>query len=386
MTFQFKTFEEARNAYAMDRAMNEDLGVSFEGYSGPITYIPDSWRHNYTLAMDELISAARLMGFDTNASLVTDPNAGIPAMLTTMIDPQVYTILFAPVKMAEILGEKRKGTWLDQTAIFPVVEHVGEVETYGDDSEGGNSGVNLNFPQRQAYKFQTIIRYGQEELERAGLARINYVSELNVSAANSLNRYMNYVYAYGVQGLQNYGVLNDPHLPAAISPATKAAFPISGTNAWFYNNALNATANEIFNDIQSMFYSLVGQSAGLVDEQTKLILALSPQSETAMLATNEFNVNVKDILKKALPNLEFRTAVQYGAKTTANPEGIAAGNLVQMIAPELEGMEQGYCSFNEKLRSFPIVRGLSNFKQKQMSGSWGAIWRSTIGVVQMIGV
>lgn len=385
MTFQFKTFEEARAAFAQDQAMHEENGVTFDG---AVTYIPESWRKNYQLAMDEYVAAIQSMnlGMDAIQGLTTDPNAGIPTMLTTMIDPQVYKILFAPVKMAEILGEKRKGTWLDQTAMFPVVEHVGEVETYNDDSEGGNSGVNLNFPQRQAYKWQTIIRYGQEELERAGLARISYVAELGVSAANSLNRFMNYVYAYGVQGLQNYGTLNDPHLPAAISPTTKAAYPVSGTNAWFYNGALNATPNEIFNDIQSLFYALVGQSAGLVDEETKLILAMSPLSQTAMLATNSFNVNVKTILKETLPNLEIKTAVQYGAQSPSNPEGIAAGNLLQLIAPELEGMEQGYCAFNEKLRSFPIVRGLSNFKQKQMSAAWGAVWRSTIGVTQMIGV
>lgn len=383
MTFQYRTFEEARAAFAEDQAMHEELGVEFDG---AVSYIPEAWKKNWRLAMDEYVAGMQSIGMDSVASLTTDPNAGIPSWFTTVIDPQVYRILFAPVKMAEIIGEKRKGTWLDQTAMFPVVEHVGEVETYGDDSEGGNSGVNLEFPQRQAYKYQTIIRYGQEELERAGLARIGYVAELGVSAANSLNRYTNYVYAYGVGGLQNYGVLNDPNLPAAISPTTKAAFTVTGSNAWFFGGALNATPNEIFNDIQAIFYGLVGQSAGLVDEETKLILAMSPQSQTAMLATNSFNVNVKTILKETLPNLEIKTAVQYGAQSAANPEGIAAGSLLQMIAPELEGMEQGYCSFNEKLKSFPIVRGLSNFKQKQMSGAWGAIWRSTVGVYQMIGV
>jgi hypothetical protein len=381
--FSFRTFEEAQTAFAMDQAMHEENGVTF---AGAVTYIPDTWRQNFQLAMDQYIAGMEKMGLDANPALVTDPNAGIPTMLTTMIDPEVYRVLFAPVKMAEILGEKRKGTWLDQTMIFPIVEHVGEVETYGDDSEGGNAGVNLNFPNRQAYKFQTVIKYGQEELERAGLARIGYVAELGVSAANALNRYMNYVYAYGVQGLQNYGVLNDPHLPASISPTTKAASPVSGTNAWFFNGALNATPNEIFNDIQSMFYALVGQSQGLVDEETPLILAMSPQSQTAMLSTNSFNVNVKTILKETLPNIQIKTAVQYGVLSVPNPEGIAAGNLIQMIAPNLESMEQGYCAFNEKLRSFPIVRGLSNFKQKEMSGSWGTVWRSTIGVTQMIGV
>src|SRR4029077_11942485 len=96
------------------------------------------------------------------------------------------------------------------------------------------------------YLFQTIKQYGERELERAGLARINWVSELDKAAATVLNKFSNLTYFFGVTGLQTYGLINDPNLPATLTPATKAG----GGLAWFTaSGAPNATANEVYNDI-----------------------------------------------------------------------------------------------------------------------------------------
>src|SRR6185503_6176542 len=132
---------------------------------------------------------------------------------------------------------------------FPVVEHTGEVSSYGDYSMNGRAGVNTNWPQRQAYLFQTIKEYGERELERAGLARISWVSEIDKGAATVLNKFQNLTYFFGVQGLQNYGLLNDPNLSAALTPATKAA----GGVKWVLSGVINATANEVYADIQAIF-------------------------------------------------------------------------------------------------------------------------------------
>ncbi|TIS53181.1 MAG: DUF2184 domain-containing protein, partial [Mesorhizobium sp.] len=42
-----------------------------------------------------------------------------------------------------------------------------------------------------------------------------------------------------------------------------------------------------------------------------MTLAMSPESQLAMTATNSFNVNVEDLLKKNFPNLRVVSAVQY---------------------------------------------------------------------------
>ncbi len=360
--------QEARARFAAEMPWVNERGVYFHGAT---SYIPDEFRRDYSLAMD------------AQPSLATDPNSAVPAMLTTYIDPSVYEIVFAPTKAAEVLGEERKGDWLTDTAMFPVVEHTGEVSSYGDFDNNGRAGVNTNWPQRQSYLFQTIMSYGERELERAGLARINWVSEINRSGADLLNRYMNLTYLFGVGGLQNYGLTNDPNLSAALTPATKAA----GGVTWFTaGGSPNASANEVYNDIIALFENLVNTNQGLVDKDTAMTLALSPGSSVALTFTNSFNVNVEDLLKKNFSKLRVVTIPQYGVQTTSNTQGIAAGNLVQLIADEVEGQDTGFAAFSEKLRSHPIIRELSSFKQKATSGSWGAILRYPVGIQQMLGV
>lgn len=366
-------FQEAVRTFAADKARFEELGVSWEAGAEPKAYIPDEFRRNWPLAMDAM------------PTLVTDPSAGIPALLTTFIDPQVYEIRFSPNKAAEILGESRKGTWLDDAAIFPVVEHTGEVSSYGDYANSGRAGLNMAFPARQSYLFQTIKQYGERELERAGLARINFVSEINRSAATQLNKFENLSYFFGIAGLQNYGLMNDPNLPANLSPGTKAS-PASG-NTWFTaGGAPNCTANEVYNDILAIYETLVNTAAGLVDKSTKLVLAMSPGSEVALDFINLYGISVSDMLKKSFPGMRFVTAVQFGAYSSSNTQGVVAGNVVVMIAESIEGQQTGYCSFNEKMRDHVIVREMSAFKQKVTGGTWGAIIRMPIAFQGMVGI
>ena len=340
-------------------------------FGGARSYLPDEYRRDFNLAMD------------AQPGLTTDPNSAVPAMLTTFIDPAIYEILFAPLKAAEVLGEERKGDWTTDTTMFPVVEHTGEVSSYDDYSENGRAGANTNWPQRQSYHFQTIMSYGDRELERAGLARINWVSEINRSGAGLLGRYSNLTYLYGVAGLANYGLVNDPNLPAALTPATKA----NGGVTWFTAGGTpNATANEVYNDILALYNALVVANNGLIDEDTALTLALSPGSAVALKFTNSFGVNTTALLKENFSKLRIITVPQYGVRTTANNQGIAAGNLVQLIADDVEQQDTGFCAYTIKLRSFPIVRQLSSYKQKQTSGTWGTVIRMPVGFSQMLGV
>jgi hypothetical protein len=369
---------EARATWLADRIQFAARGVSLPNI---IAYLPEEFKLDENLAMDSLPQLAQ-MAMDAQPTLTLAPNSSVPSFLTTLIDPQVFKILFAPNRAAIIMGEVRKGTWLDETVMFPTIEYTGEVSSYGDFADSGRAGVNTNWPQRQAYLFQTIKQYGDRELERAGLAKINYVSEIDQSAALVLNKFANFSYFFGVTGLQNYGLINDPNLTASLTPATKAA----GGTKWISAGVVVATANEVYTDIQSMYFQLIQQTSGLVEADSKLVLAMSPGSEVALTATNSFNVNVFDLLKKNFPNIRFETAVQYGVTTTANPQGNAAGNVVQLIAEEIEGQQTGYCAFNEKMHAQPIVRLLSSFRQKVLAGIWGTVIRQPFAIVNMLGV
>lgn len=342
-------------------------GIDFPGAQA---FCRPEWKERIDLAMD------------AQPALVTTPNSGIPAYMTFFTDPDILRVLTAPNEAAEIFGEKQKGEWTTASLIFPVVERTYEVSSYGDHNNNGRAGINTNFPERQPYLYQTVTEYGDLEIERVGLAKIGFVAEQKEAAIDGLNKFGNLTYFRGVAGLQNYGALNDPSLYPAIAPTPKAA----GGLAWLNGTTINATANEIFADIQSLVIQSINQSSGQINTKSKFVLGMSPRSEGAMTATNTFNVNVAALLKVNFPNLEVKTAMQYGALTAQNPQGSAAGELVQLWAPQASGQDSGYCSFNSKLRAGPVVRELSAYKQKFTQGSSGFILRQPFAMSTMVGV
>jgi hypothetical protein len=368
----FKTYEEARAAWQADHAEMIVNGVWLPAVR---SYLPDNFKHN-PVAMDEA------MAMDAPPPLFTDPNSAIPAILTTLIDPDVFRVLFAPNKAAGILGEQKKGTWIDDIALFPVIEATGEVSSYGDYNENGTAGINTGWPQRQNYIFQLIKEYGEREMERGSLARINYVSEIDKAAAQAINKFLNFSYLFGIQGLMNFGMVNDPGLGANLTPGPKTA----GGTAWVVAGRVNGSANEIYLDIESMYLQLVVQTAGLVQQDTPLTLVISTTAAVALTATNSFNVNVSDLLKKNFPNLKVETVPQYNSAAQGNPQGVPAGNFAQLMASELEGQKTGTAAFSEKFRAHPVIRQTSSFRQKVSAGTWGSVLRMPAVVVGMIGL
>lgn len=361
---------EARSMWLADKAMHESNGIIM--LPGVQRYLTDEEKRDYRL------------GMDAQPTLATDPSAGIPAFLTTTIDPEVYRILYSPLAFAKILTEKRVGNWLDETRMFPVVEETGEVSSYGDFNNNGRAGINFNFPQFQSYLFQCFVRYGERELERAGLAKINYVSELNAAAADLLNRYQNLTYAFGVAGLQNYGYINNPYLSAALTPSTKAA----GGTAWFTaGGSANATPNEVYNDILALIQKLISQGNGAIDDESPMTLSLSPSRNQALKFANSFGVYVKDLLKDGYPNLKITTAPQYGTQSSTNTQGYTtAGDLMQLKVDNIQRQETAYASYNEKLRAHKIIPEPSAWMQKFTSGTWGTITRMPVGIATMLGI
>jgi len=309
------------------------------------------------------------LAMDAQSPLVTVSNAGIPAFLTNYLDPEAVNILVTPNRAAEILGEMIKGDWTTQTAMFPVVENTGEVSSYGDYSNAGFADVNYNFVNRQSYLFETITQWGELELETAGQAKMNLAAQKNISSVMLLDKFLNKSYFFGIAGLENYGLLNDPSLSAPVTPLVKAA----GGTTWAV-----ATAEEVFNDIATKLYpQLIAQTRGRVNRDDPMVLALAPEIEANFTKTNQYNVNVTDQLKKNFPNLRIVSAVEYAT---------TGGQLVQLIAEAIDGQKVGECAFNEKLRAHPVKIELSSYKQKKTTGTWGSIIKMPIGIAGMIGV
>lgn len=369
----FRTTSEARTAFQADKAMLLAKGVVLP--HSMQRYLTEREKQSGVLAFDAINGLP--------GPLSTDPNAALPWMLTSAIDPEIIRVIFSPLEFADILSERKAGVWTEQTRFFPIVETTGEVSTYDDFNNNGRAGANFNYPQLQSYLFQTILQYGELQIDRAGLAKINWVSELGLAAADLLNRFQNLSYAYGTQNLQQYGILNSPYLSAALTPALKAW----GGTSWFDNGSPAATANEVYNDIVAMVTQLVAQTNGALNIKSPMTLAMSPQSEIAMTFANSFGVYVEALLKKGYPALKVKTAPQYGQQSTTNPQGFSTGgNYVQLIADKIQNQTVAYCAYNEKLRTHKIVPQLSSWMQKQTSGTWGTVIRSPVAIVQMIGV
>lgn len=308
------------------------------------------------------------VAMDAQPALITTSNAGIPAFLSTFIDPKLIEILVAPMKAADIVGEEiQKGDWTTETAMFPVVESTGETSSYGDYSNNGVAGANTNFPQRQSYHYQVMTQWGERELAKAALARIDWANRVNIASVLTLNKFQNKSYFFGVAGLQNYGLLNDPNLIAPISPTNEG-----GNTTWALKDGLG-----VYADVQALFTQLQTQANGLVDLDTPMTLAMSPVSEVALTKVTQYNVNVSDMIKKNFPNLTVKTAPEYAT---------TAGQLVQLYANEIEGQRTASVAFTEKLRAHPIVIEASSFKQKKSQGTFGAIIYRPFLIAQMLGV
>lgn len=313
------------------------------------------------------------MALDAQPTSITAVNAGVPSFLLNYVDPEVVRILQAPNEGANILGEKKTGSWTTRTAFFPVAENSGRVAAYGDDNQDGMSGANMNWPQRQSFHFQTVIKYGDLEVDMAAEAKINWVSELQTSAASTLDKFMDYIYHFGVAGLVNYGILNDPNLPAAVTATTKDS---TGGTTWGTTGAY-ASPNEIFNDFQILFYDLVTRSAGRIKSKGAMTFACSPSREAALLSTNAFGLSAMKLIKDAFPNLTIKTSARYT---------VSGVETAQLIADKFDGKQTGYCSFTEKMRDHRVIPDLSSFKQKKTAGAWGAIIRYPVAFAQMTSI
>jgi len=314
-------------------------------------------------------ATGNVLAMDAQPALVTQSNAGVPSMFTTYVDPRIIDILVKPMRAVEIVGDEvKKGDWTTDTAMFIEAEDVGEVSSYGDYSNNGMSNANINYPQRQSYHYQTITQWGEREVERAGKGLIDLAFRKNKASISTLNLFQNKTYFFGVNGLENYGILNDPSLFPAISPTIKT----EGGTGW-----PNASANEILNDIALLIETMVNQTNSLVDTESKFTLALSAASEVWFTKTSDFNVNVLDRIKKNFPNLTIKTAPEYSTPS---------GNMVQLIADEVEGVRTASCAFTEKLRAHPVVIDLSSFRQKKSQGTWGTIIFRPMFVVTMTGI
>lgn len=319
--------------------LQENAGIVFATGHAPAVLTPQE--------RSKMEASVRRTAMDA-APLLTTPNAGILSLFTTYVDPRVIEVLVEPMKAAQIFGETKKGSWVDDNLQFPIAESTGETSSYDDFSENGMSGTNVNWETRQPYYYQTIIELGEREVERAGAAKLDWVARKQISAALALNKFQNKSYFFGIDGLANWGILNDPSLLAAVPFTT-----------WDTKDGQG-----VYDDLRKLYEQLITQTQGLVDRNERMTLLMSPQLETNLTKTNIYNVNVSDQLKKNFPNMRVETAPEMST---------AAGEAIKLIVDSYEGVDTVEPTFTEKMRVHPMVLGLSSWRQKRSQGTVGTI-------------
>lgn len=309
------------------------------------------------------VSEYAMDAVDLTPHLIGSANAGIPSFLTTYVDPKVIDVLVAPMKAAEIVGESKKGDWTTLNATFIQAEPLTKVATYGDYSADGDSSVNVNYPQRQSYFFQTWTRWGERELEMYGAGRVDFAAQLNYASALGLAKFMNSAYLFGVAGMQNYGMTNDPNLPT----------PVAAPAVW----GTTSTPDAMFNSLVTMFKQLQVQSAGVIEMDDEIVIGLPPTALADLSNANTYGLAAIKLVKDAFPKMRFVTVPEFDT---------ASGRLVQMWAPKVEGQDTATCAFTEKMRAHTIEKYSSYYRQKKSAGTWGFILWRPFAVTQLLGV
>jgi len=322
-----------------------------------------------------LPSTVNRFAMDADIQPQLPPYGGIPAIVSSFIDPVIVRTVFANMTSTELFPEERKGSWAQDNIMIQRVEPTGDVVAYEDYSEQGAVQVTSSWQNRQVYRYQTMVTYGELEQERYGLAMLPYVAEKQRAAAIVLNQAANKFYFYGVTGIDNYGILNDPALPASISPIPDP----NASNAvlWSAKSVLG-----IYNDILALYEDLISRTNGVLGDginmASNLTLAMSPKASVWFKKANEiFGNTVEKMVRDTFPNMKFVVAPQYST---------AAGELVQMIATDIQGQRTGYLAYSDKLRAHPLIPQVSSYKQKYSGATYGAVITQPMAVSSMLGV
>ena len=296
-----------------------------------------------------------------------DPNTAIPAYMGAYVNPRVIEVLTAKRNYRAIAPEVKNGDWSTAFTQFRCLELTGNVTPYQDYDANGQANVNTNFPTRQQYRFQTTLRVGDLEQDVNANARIDLFAEKQRAAAVLLEISFNKYAFYGVEGLNIYGLLNDPNLNSDLTPTTGAA-----GNTWTLK-----TADEIMSDFAKMYAKLYERSNGWIDGNTRTKLVIAPAALAELNKVNAFGASVKKMLADTYPQMEIISA----------PEMVTgSGNLAMILADEIEGQPTVEFGYSEKYKAHSIIRESSSMHQKISAGTYGAIVYMPFAIVTMLGV
>jgi hypothetical protein len=237
--------------------------------------------------------------------------------------PGLIKAITAKRKADELMGITTRGEWADEQIVQGMVEELGSVMPYGDDTNVMYNNYNTNWLYRSIIRLETGMRVGREELAKAAKVNIDSAAMKRQSAANSLEIERNAIGFYGFNaGINNtYGFLNDPFLPSYITvPNGAAASPL-----WSKKTTL-----EIIADIQSMAAQLQTQSLDNIDPfNEEITLALATTDMAYLTTPTQFAYSVNAWLADNFKKLRIVSAPELdGANGGANVAYLYADRVI----------------------------------------------------------
>ncbi len=306
------------------------------------------------------------IAMDTN--LVSQANVTVPSALLSYWDPKAIEILTHKRSAREMFPEVKKGNFSSSQVYFRINEMTGATAPYSDFTQMGSSNVNYNFPFREVYRFQTLISIGDLEAEMAGEAQISCVADKQRAATSMLDVDANRFYLYGVEGKQIFGILNDPSLPAVITPHS-----IDSKVKWEDKNT-----QQRYNDILKLFEELSKNMGGHVNGQMPLVLALSPSLNVMLGSATDYNISVLDMLKHYFTSLRIVVLPELMSEDKTQT--------ICLYPEEIMGQAVGECIAPEKFRAYPPYRQESSLTQKLAAATAGAVIYQPLAFVRMQGM
>ena len=234
---------------------------------------------------------------------ITTPSIVAPIQFLQNWLPGFVKVITAARKIDELVGIETIGNWRDEWIIQGIVEPMGNVAVYKDDTNVPLGDWNPNWNQRTVVRFEAGVLVGRLEQARASAAMINSDAEKRAASVLNLEIFRNLVGFYGFNAGSNntYGFLTDPQLPAYITVASGVA-----GSTWAVKTFL-----EIQQDLVTAFYQLAVQSQDNIDPEKVATTLAIPMGFVSYLAkVNDFGISVREWLRETFPKCRVVTAPQ----------------------------------------------------------------------------
>jgi hypothetical protein len=307
-------------------------------------------------------------------------SSGVPNYFTVAWTNKIIEQVVQRTSFLSFATPFQNGDFASTSMSFPTISWQGAVTEYSDLSKGGNTGANANWVNRNVYRMETFVKYGDLDIATMAAGKIDWVAEQREAAAVVLNQQFNQIGFTGVADKQVYGLLNDPGLAAAIPLPASAGTPAS--SKW-----KDKTPVEICKDLLLMLNDIIERaSANVSISQSnavtdKIYLLLYPSDMTYLLTpTDQFLKAPIDFIKAFFPNLELIPAMQYLVGDGS------AGNKAQMIFEKIAGKDVIGALYTFMLQSHGAVRYASHIEEKFSQSSGGAGVFVPIGIATATGV